>query len=232
MHMHAWRARRALMLGSAAMFLIGLAWGVSFYRLGNWPIVGLDALLVIGGMVTLGLIGKVKPERVAIVPVLTLWLVICAIAWIFDSPSGQSPRTTPLYLLPLTVAAMFAVRSAGPWQRYGLPSMCLLAFAFLSLGYASPLPQYALPDSIKAYGAPIQVAAALTLLTFMLQTMQHEANARSALEYELQLALDRCEFSLYYQPQLDARGQVIAAEALIRWQHPERGLVMPCQFIE
>ena len=49
---------------------------------------------------------------------------------------------------------------------------------------------------------------------------------------EMRDALDKREFILHYQPKLDlASGQVTGAEALLRWQHPERGLVPPGQFI-
>ncbi|ABA58230.1 response regulator receiver modulated diguanylate cyclase/phosphodiesterase [Nitrosococcus oceani ATCC 19707] len=53
-----------------------------------------------------------------------------------------------------------------------------------------------------------------------------------ALETDLHRALEREEFVLYYQPQLDVTtGQITAVEALIRWQHPNRGLVSPRDFI-
>jgi len=49
---------------------------------------------------------------------------------------------------------------------------------------------------------------------------------------QLRLALDRSEFVLHYQPKVNMRsGQVIGAEALIRWQHPERGLLAPAEFL-
>ena len=45
-------------------------------------------------------------------------------------------------------------------------------------------------------------------------------------------ALARCEFVLYYQPKVNMRtGEVVGAEALIRWQHPERGLLSPAVFL-
>ena len=48
----------------------------------------------------------------------------------------------------------------------------------------------------------------------------------------LQQALDAHEFELYYQPQVDMhQGLVVGAEALIRWRHPERGLVLPGDFL-
>ncbi|MES2898116.1 MAG: EAL domain-containing protein [Pseudomonadota bacterium] len=56
--------------------------------------------------------------------------------------------------------------------------------------------------------------------------------ARVALENELQMALEEQQFCMFYQPRVDlASGRIVSAEALIRWQHPERGLVGPIDFI-
>ena len=55
---------------------------------------------------------------------------------------------------------------------------------------------------------------------------------RLDMESDLRKALERGELQLYYQPQLNlAGGQVNGVEALIRWQHPQRGLVSPADFI-
>ena len=53
------------------------------------------------------------------------------------------------------------------------------------------------------------------------------------MESELRRALARLEFELYYQPQIDiVTNRMIGAEALVRWNHPERGLLLPGEFIE
>ena len=51
-------------------------------------------------------------------------------------------------------------------------------------------------------------------------------------ETELMMALERNEFRLYYQPKVDlATGKIEGMEALIRWEHPEKGLIPPVKFI-
>jgi diguanylate cyclase (GGDEF)-like protein/PAS domain S-box-containing protein len=68
-------------------------------------------------------------------------------------------------------------------------------------------------------------------LRFFDPQMQRSINARVALEHELRIALDDRQLSLHYQIQVDDAGQAVGAEALIRWNHPERGMVSPAQFI-
>ncbi len=70
-----------------------------------------------------------------------------------------------------------------------------------------------------------------------MQSYSREMNARAAeslsLENYLRHALEHDELRLHYQPEIDIRsGRIAAAEALLRWQHPERGQVMPAEFIE
>lgn len=62
--------------------------------------------------------------------------------------------------------------------------------------------------------------------------MDIDSVERINMRAELKRAIDRSEFELYYQPQIDLlTREIIGVEALIRWNHPERGLVMPGQFI-
>jgi diguanylate cyclase (GGDEF)-like protein/PAS domain S-box-containing protein len=68
-------------------------------------------------------------------------------------------------------------------------------------------------------------------LRFFDPAMQTALDQRSAMESDLRVAIDRGQLHLYYQPQIDAAGRIVGAEALIRWQHPEHGLVPPGDFI-
>ncbi len=67
---------------------------------------------------------------------------------------------------------------------------------------------------------------------FFTPTMNERLLERLHIEDDLRKALERNEFVLHYQPQVDLRtGRMIGMEALIRWQHPQRGLVPPFRFI-
>lgn len=68
-------------------------------------------------------------------------------------------------------------------------------------------------------------------LCFFDPQMQAMVQARAALEADLREAIRQQQFVLYYQPQVDASGALVGAEALLRWQHPTRGLVAPSEFI-
>ena len=68
---------------------------------------------------------------------------------------------------------------------------------------------------------------------FYQKKMSAQISKRLKLEGKLHQALERNEFHLYYQPQVDAKtNKIICAEALIRWQQPELGMIMPDEFIQ
>jgi len=67
---------------------------------------------------------------------------------------------------------------------------------------------------------------------FFRQEMIVRAVERQFIEGGLRVALDRQELSLHYQPKVDLRtGAIVGVEALLRWQHPERGFIPPAQFV-
>ncbi len=61
--------------------------------------------------------------------------------------------------------------------------------------------------------------------------MQAAVSSRAALEAELRRSLHDNELMLHYQPVVDGEGRLLGAEALVRWNHPQRGVVMPAEFI-
>ena len=68
-------------------------------------------------------------------------------------------------------------------------------------------------------------------LRFFDQKMQEAINAHASLERDLRIALDQDQFKLFYQIQVDGSRCPVGAEALIRWSHPDRGIISPAEFI-
>lgn len=67
---------------------------------------------------------------------------------------------------------------------------------------------------------------------FFTPQMQVAVTSRVVMEQELRVALEERQFVLHYQPQLDLRtGRIFGVEALVRWLHPQRGLISPADFI-
>jgi diguanylate cyclase (GGDEF)-like protein/PAS domain S-box-containing protein len=67
---------------------------------------------------------------------------------------------------------------------------------------------------------------------FFTANMHAKAVARLSLEGDLRRAIERRQFVLHYQPVLNlASGRVVGAEALLRWNHPDRGLILPADFV-
>ena len=84
----------------------------------------------------------------------------------------------------------------------------------------------------KADAAMYQAkASGRNAMRFFDQEIQVELETRAHLTMELRNALNSQQFLLHYQPQVSLDGRVIGMEALVRWQHPDRGLIMPNTFI-
>jgi EAL domain-containing protein (putative c-di-GMP-specific phosphodiesterase class I) len=87
-------------------------------------------------------------------------------------------------------------------------------------------------DVLLAEEAEAALAEARQGVTTVRHTLDDTREASIQLTQEIDRALDRDEMVLMYQPKVHARSQAVASvEALIRWQHPERGLILPGDFI-
>ena len=69
------------------------------------------------------------------------------------------------------------------------------------------------------------------MVRFFDPEMQERVTSRVTLEENLRVALQNNEFLLHYQPQVDMDSTIVGAEVLLRWQHPQQGLIPPAKFI-
>ncbi|MBU0620789.1 MAG: EAL domain-containing protein [Gammaproteobacteria bacterium] len=93
--------------------------------------------------------------------------------------------------------------------------------------------QQSLDDVLKHVDAAMYQAkkAGRNTIRFYDPEMQAAMEARADLEEDLRHALELNQLQLYFQVQVDSRSRPLGAEALLRWQHPERGLISPASFI-
>ncbi|GIX45917.1 MAG: two-component system response regulator [Candidatus Tectimicrobiota bacterium] len=108
-------------------------------------------------------------------------------------------------------------------------------FPMVSIGIATSTPQHRYPEELLR-DADIALhrakANSHTRYEVFDTTMHASTLARLQLETDLRLALERQEFCVYYQPIVSlATGHIAGFEALVRWQHPKRGLVSPAEFV-
>lgn len=225
------RERRMRMLASLVLLLVGSLWGIFFSLRGEWGIVLMDLLMILCG---LGVFILTLRNRVRLANLLlfgVIILVIVGTTLLMDPHTAAAPRATHLYLLPIAVAALMAFRDERLWLRYGVALFCLGLFTVLASSSWSPTSAYHLPDDVRMAGSWVQSVAAMLMLFALLHILQSDAAERSMLDRDLHAALREQQFVLHYQAQLNSSGTVTGAEVLIRWQHPQRGLVPPAEFI-
>ena len=226
------RERRMRMLASLVMVALGLFWGLFFSSRGYWAIVVMDVTIICSGLAVFGLTLRNRARAANLILFGALILIVVASTLLLDPSTPAAPRATHLYLLPVAVGALMAFRDEHLWLRYGMSLFCLLLFVALAASNWRPTDLYALPDEVRITGSWLQGLVAMALFFVLLHILQSDTAERSELDRDLRAAVREGQFVLYYQPQLDDTGRVTGAELLIRWQHPQRGLLSPGEFID
>jgi diguanylate cyclase (GGDEF)-like protein/PAS domain S-box-containing protein len=109
-------------------------------------------------------------------------------------------------------------------EQYSTPSIGITVFNRASVSVDEVLKR----ADLAMYQAK---AAGRNGIAFFDPAMQARVSARAMLEADMRRALHNGEFLLHYQPQLGVDGRIMGVEALVRWDHPQRGMVPPVEFI-
>ncbi len=110
-----------------------------------------------------------------------------------------------------------------------------LLYCTISVGIAVfPSSDYSAKDILRHADTALYRVKALGRNDFQFYDpeMQSSAQERLQIEKGLHQALDKQEFELWFQPQFTAEGSILGAEVLLRWHHPERGVIFPDEFIQ
>ena len=142
-----------------------------------------------------------------------------------DVDAGEEQASQKVALIAEKIRAALAV----PYQldgneHHSSPSIGVCLYC----GNAEPVEEVLKHADLAMYQAK---DSGRNAVRFFDPAMQHALETRAALEADLRRAIPNRELCLYYQIQVDNGRRPLAAEALVRWMHPRRGMVSPVQFI-
>lgn len=156
---------------------------------------------------------------------------VCVFCYRYDVSNALYHRTTHLYLPIVALVGYISYHRSPSLPQQGVVLLTLLLFilfscdfSFLSASSPSLLPFQAISSWLNP---------CLTTLLFSagIVAMRTDFSARKRRIKAIQHALYNDQFLLLYQPLVNSSGQVTGAEALIRWQHPGKGMISPADFI-
>ncbi|WP_158284995.1 putative bifunctional diguanylate cyclase/phosphodiesterase [Hoeflea marina] len=210
---------------------VSLFWTAFFASRQQWPIAAADLLLAGLAAASWAMIRAGSLNSALIVSEVTLMIFTVCYALMFDEPSADIPRITHLYLLVIAMLGYINhLRRRSAFQLL-VTAACLVGFIVLSsTTYAFPFAR-TIPDDIRAGGIWVNSILATAMLCGGIYAIQKEFTRPKGLMLDLSNAVRNRELRLHFQPQVDRTGQIIGAEALMRWQHPDRGLIPPNDFI-
>lgn len=226
------RRIRAILLGAAMIILVlGTGWCIGFMIAGKPVLATLHVAMASSGILMLWLIARDRLRTTALLAAHIL-PVFVGIFCLFDNVPQGLPRATHLHFLAVAVGCYFVFRQQGFYLKFVIPAACLAAFlAFGNIPLAIQDSALLIPPQAAEIAVWANSITALCGLVLTVIFMNADLTVRRRTEDEMRRAIVNGEFVLHYQPQIHGDGHVIGAEALVRWSHPEKGLIAPGNFI-
>lgn len=222
---HAYKA------ASLVVVVIGLAWCGIFAVHQWWLLAFAELVFACIGLASWMLIRAGRLNAALINSELTLLAFAIGFCLMFDVPSEDYPRVSHLYLPVLAMLGYINYVRRKTKIQLVIIAACLAAFiafssADLHFSFAQPI-----SDDARVFGTWINSILATLMMAGGILALEREFAQHKGMEKQLRAAVRRNEFELFFQPQIDRAGQVVGAEALMRWKHPQRGYVSPTEFI-
>ena len=226
------RRIKAILLGAAIIIsALGTGWCIGFMIAGKPVLAGLHVAMAGSGILMLWLIARGRLRTTALLAAHILPVFVATFC-LFDNVPPGLPRATHLHFLPVAVGCYFVFRQQGVYLKFVIPAACLAAFlAFGNMPLAIRDSALIIPPGAAEIAVWANSITALCGLVLTVVFMNADLTVRRRMEDEMRRAIVNGEFVLHYQPQIHGDGHVIGAEALVRWNHPEKGHIAPGNFI-
>lgn len=226
------RRVRAILFGASIIILVlGAGWCAAFLAAGRPLLATLHIAMASSGALLLLLNFRGRLRLAAMIAAHLLPLFV-GIFCLFDHVPPGLPRATHLHFLAVAAGCHFVFRQQGSYFRFVIPGLCLIAFlVFANTSLVIRDAALVIPPAAAWVGVWTNSVTALAGLVFTVIMMNADLTVRRMMEVEMRHAIANDDFSLHYQPQINEAGQVVGAEALIRWHHAEMGNIPPGKFI-
>ncbi len=165
----------------------------------------------------------------------SLYLFYAFLCATFDIPAGNAPRTLHFFFLVVGVGGFIRLNHE-PTIRLFVLIFCFITFLFFQdTGWGLLNTSYNMSNYIHSVPARIHLGwifsgVAFSSLIMLFYFDKYISENTSLKKTELLEAISKNQFELYYQPQ-SSHQHIIGAEALIRWNHPKKGVLTPNHFI-
>lgn len=208
-----------------------LGWTLGLLHMIGWQAALIPAPGVLAGLLAVWFASRGRPYLGGAIQCGALYAVVCLTCLFLDQTTDQMPRTTHLFLVPLATGMYMGLRGSPKLWRHGIVAFIFLTFAVLACTSLGGQPAHNLPQELRVIGGKLNTVVAAAAMYIAMHIMQADVEARNAYEADLREAVRAGQLALHYQPQVDQDGQVLGAEALLRWPHPRRGMISPAEFI-
>jgi EAL domain-containing protein (putative c-di-GMP-specific phosphodiesterase class I) len=225
------RMVRAYQAATLSVVVFSLLWVMIFAFKGLTSLAIVEMFPVVMGIICFLLVTFHRFDLMLLIAQLAFLLFILAFSLIFDIPEVDSARVTHLFLPVLGMLGYLNHLRKRSRAQLALIAASIISFVFLHasparLPFAEPI-----PADLRAIGVWLNPTIAAFVFCATIYALQQRLTAPTGIARDLVHALRQGELSLVYQAQVNRQGEVIGAEALLRWNHPAKGPIAPATFI-
>lgn len=218
-------------IASLLGLIVSLGWLVVFAAMQEWKLVSSELLLAAAAFPCWRIAMRGHFSAGLMLAQLVCIIYVIVFCLLFDIPESGIPRSTHLYLPVIALVGYFNYQRHPDRLQASAIVVSLLAFIVLSsadliFSFADPMPHH-----FRTFSPWVNALIATAIFCGGIAAMHADFSRRTEKVRAIQNALFNDELVLFFQPLLNSCGQVTGAEALLRWQHPQQGLLPPSAFI-